>query len=385
MHPRSPHRLARLAGLFALTATAAAHAQSPLPGDFYFGAGAGQAEHDFDDDLAARQSLGGGFTAGGLTRDRKDTGYKLFGGYQLNRWFAVEAGYFDLGTSRFTGPTLPTGQVIGETSVRGLNLDLVGTLPLTDRFSLIGRVGALHARTEGRFDTPTGRLDTDARGTQARGGLGLQYAFSRSWSARAEIERMRLPDTAGGHGQADLISVSMLYAFGAPEAPRPPPMAMAPPPPPPPPPPVVMAPPPPPPPPAPPPPPPAPRRVSFSAESLFGFDKATLRPEGQAALDTFARGLAEVSYDAVMVEGHTDRMGSAAYNQTLSLARAEAVKAWLVTQGRLDPAKVRATGMGETQPVTQPDACGDRMARAARVACLQPDRRVEVEVSGSIR
>jgi OOP family OmpA-OmpF porin len=119
--------------------------------------------------------------------------------------------------------------------------------------------------------------------------------------------------------------------------------------------------------PAPAPMPPAVRRVSYSAESLFGFDKSTVRPEGMTALDGFAAELAGAQFDSVTVEGHTDRLGSTTYNQSLSEQRAEAVKNYLVTQGKVDPAKIKAVGMSESNPVTKPEDCkGNTQSKPGR-------------------
>lgn len=83
------------------------------------------------------------------------------------------------------------------------------------------------------------------------------------------------------------------------------------------------------------------------------------------------------------VEGHTDRLGSDAYNQTLSEQRAHAVKNHLGTAGKLDGSKITAVGKGETQPITRPEDCKGNQRTAALVACLQPDRRVDVEVNAT--
>ncbi len=128
---------------------------------------------------------------------------------------------------------------------------------------------------------------------------------------------------------------------------------------------------------------PAPQRVSFSADTLFGFDKATVRPEGKAELDKFSNQLSGTSYQSISVEGHTDRLGSTGYNQTLSEERAASVKNYLVTNGQVDPALVSAVGKSESQPVTAPGDCSDQQSRAQLINCLQPDRRVEVEVNGT--
>ena len=82
-----------------------------------------------------------------------------------------------------------------------------------------------------------------------------------------------------------------------------------------------------------------------------------------------------------MAVGHTDRFGSAAYNQRLSEQRVEAVKTYLVGQG-IESNRIRTEGKGETQPVTKPGEC-DGSESAKVIACLQPDRRVEVDVVGT--
>jgi OOP family OmpA-OmpF porin len=125
------------------------------------------------------------------------------------------------------------------------------------------------------------------------------------------------------------------------------------------------------------------RRVSFSAESLFGFDRSDIAPAGKAALDTFASDLRGTRFEVITVEGHTDRLGTAAYNQKLSARRAEAVRSYLVSVGGFDSSKVNAVGMGETHPMTAINACKGNKATPALIACLHPDRRVDVEVTGT--
>lgn len=142
-----------------------------------------------------------------------------------------------------------------------------------------------------------------------------------------------------------------------------------------------VAPPPPPPVVVPPPPPPVPQKVSFSADALFAFDKSVLKPEGKVMLDDLLSKLSGTTYDAILVTGHADRIGSDAYNQKLSVRRAESVKAYLVSKN-VAANRVEAKGMGEKQPVTKPGEC--KGAKSAKViACLQPDRRVDVEMQGT--
>lgn len=122
-------------------------------------------------------------------------------------------------------------------------------------------------------------------------------------------------------------------------------------------------------------------KVSLDADALFDFDKAVLRPEGRAALDSFISNIKDVTPSTISAVGHTDRLGSDSYNQTLSEERAAAVKAYLVSRG-IDANSVQTEGKGEMQPVTNAADCkGGKSANL--IACLQPDRRVEVEVSGS--
>lgn len=127
----------------------------------------------------------------------------------------------------------------------------------------------------------------------------------------------------------------------------------------------------------------APDRFKLSADALFAFDKSGAKdilPDGRQQLNALATQL-KGNYKqltTVTVIGHTDRLGSSSYNKTLSIARAATVRDYLVAQG-LPQSSLRAFGVGETQPVAK---CADSMARAELVACLQPNRRVELEVTG---
>lgn len=125
------------------------------------------------------------------------------------------------------------------------------------------------------------------------------------------------------------------------------------------------------------------RKLSFSAEELFAFDKAVLKPAGKAELEKLSGEVKGVNYDTVLVTGHTDRIGSPAYNQKLSERRAGAVRAFLISKGIPDN-RISAVGKGESQPVTKPGECKGPVSKKL-IACLQPDRRVEVEVTGTLQ
>lgn len=366
-------KLATVSGtlcLVILTAIVSPSAASDYVG-WYGGANVGQSSADIDDEKITRSLLGAGFTT--TDEDDSDSGYKLFGGYQYNRNFAVEGGFFDLGEFEYTASD-GTGTLSSNLEVKGINLDLVGIVPFTEKFSGFGRVGANYAEVKNSFSgtgtvtAPSGSKDRD---WNPKVGLGLQYDFNESWGMRAEVERYRIDDAVGNHGDIDLASLGLVYRFGA----KTPVVAAAPEP-------VYVAPAPPPRVVRPPPPPPPPKKVTFSADALFDFDKATLKPAGKQALDAFAAELRGVDYDVITVMGHTDRIGSDAYNMRLSTHRAEAVRDYLVDAAGVPADKMTGRGMGESNPVTKPGECSEARTRE-NIACLQPDRRVEVEVTGT--
>ncbi|SOD42580.1 OmpA family protein [Nitrosovibrio sp. Nv4] len=125
-----------------------------------------------------------------------------------------------------------------------------------------------------------------------------------------------------------------------------------------------------------------PEKISLSADQLFDFDKAVLKPEGKQALDDLVAKLGDVKYDTVVAIGYADRLGADDYNKKLSMRRAESVKAYLVKEKGIPADKVFTDGKGEANPVTG-DSCKGNKKTKALIACLQPDRRVEVEVAGT--
>ncbi len=121
-------------------------------------------------------------------------------------------------------------------------------------------------------------------------------------------------------------------------------------------------------------------KITVAADALFDFDKATLRPEGKAKLDELVSKANAIKLEVILVVGHTDRIGSAKYNQGLSERRAAAVKSYLVSKG-IEANRVYTEGKGLTQPVTG-DKCKGPKSKAL-IQCLQPDRRADIEVIGT--
>ncbi|MNK34826.1 Outer membrane protein A precursor [compost metagenome] len=335
---------------------------------WYIGAGVGQSRATIDEPRLRASLAANGETVTGFSKDQRDTGYKLFVGRQLNQYVAVEAGYFDLGKFDFKSTTSGNGVLNGQAAFRGVNLDLLGQLPLSQRLSLLGRVGMHYTKTNTEFsgNRLLGSTNTHAseRKLNAKVGLGLEYKFSEALALRGEVERYRLNDAVGNRGDADLYSVSLVYKLGRPASATPayqpapevaPVVAMPAP--------VIVA---------PPAPAPVSEKVSFASEALFDFDQSALKPQGKAALDQLLGQLTDMDLEVIVTVGHTDAVGPDTYNQKLSQRRAEAVKAYLVAQG-VETSRVYTEGKGETQPVA------DNTSAAGRAK----NRRVTVEVVGT--
>lgn len=203
-----------LAGLTAVC-SASAFAQA-TPG-WYMGGSVGGTRADFKNDANNNALKGLGFVVNSTATDNTSSGGKLFGGYQLSPNFALEGGYFDLGRYSFSSTT-PGGTFSGNTLVRGLNLDLVGTMPLSDRFSVLGRVGAAYAQSRSDYASTgfVGLNSTSAsrNSTGPKIGVGIQYALTDALSLRAEIERYRINDPSRNRGNIDMASIGVVYKFG---------------------------------------------------------------------------------------------------------------------------------------------------------------------------
>ena len=223
-------------------------------------------------------------------------------------------------------------------------------------------------------------------------GLGAQYLFSDSFGLQADLRqqwsraRSKTTIVTGlGAGTEDsqtetvgntLLSLGGIFRFGAPApvvaeaAPEPAPIAAAPEPAPEP---VAQA------------PAPAPKceptmdTITVGAEKLFGFDRANISEDGKAALNEAAAKIkANPELKAVIVTGHTDRIGGDAYNQKLSERRANVVKDYMAAQG-VDPSIIETVGKGASEPVVQ---CTGNKKTKKLIACLQPNRRVMIQAEG---
>ncbi len=123
------------------------------------------------------------------------------------------------------------------------------------------------------------------------------------------------------------------------------------------------------------------QRATLAADTLFDFNKSSLKPEGSAALDKLISNMKAINIDSIIAIGHTDRIGGDAYNLKLSQRRAESVKAYLVAHG-VPANRISTEGKGKKDPATKPGTCKGPKSKKL-IACLQPDRRVEIEVIGT--
>ena len=118
-------------------------------------------------------------------------------------------------------------------------------------------------------------------------------------------------------------------------------------------------------------------KITFAADAFFDFDKSTLKPEGKAKLDDLVSKLGAINLEVIIAVGHTDSIGSVAYNQKLSVRRAESVKAYLVGKG-VEANRIYTEGKGKSQPIA-PNTIHGKDNPAGRAK----NRRVEIEVVGT--
>lgn len=354
---------------------------------WYVGAAIGQTRSSLDFNSANLSGLPPGVTLHNSRDDDLDVGFKLFGGYQFNTYFALEGGRFDLGDFDFSAQTNPTGTSEGNFNINGLYFDVVGTIPLTQKLDLLGRAGLNHAdtvtRLRGTGAVPSTRPKNRGSDSNLKLGLGLQYALADNLDLRLEVERYHLDEPFVDKDNVDLISLGLVYRFGqrpvarkavspapvtpvarvAPPAatptPAPAPVTT----------PAPLS--------------PAPTRVVLSADSLFDFDQSIIKDSGKQELDLLIANLKGTSFDIISVTGHTDRIGNQDYNLRLSQRRADAVKNYLVQIGQLPAAKITSRGVNGENSAIRPNQCTNTAGRAALILCLQPDRRVEVEVTAT--
>ena len=156
-------------------------------GQFYLGGGFGKS--DFDDGNAIPDLI----TSGSV--DGSDTGFKLFGGYQFSQHFGVEMAWVDLGKARYSGAFGSAPVTGGSVATSGLNISVVGTLPLNPSFELFGKAGLFAWEAKARDTTGGAPFSGKDDGADLSFGIGASYNINKNLSVRAEWEQFKAVDT----------------------------------------------------------------------------------------------------------------------------------------------------------------------------------------------
>ncbi|SQH97218.1 porin OmpA [Haemophilus haemolyticus] len=350
-----------VAGLAAASVAQAA----PQENTFYAGVKAGQAS--FHDGIKANTDATNPRSLGfGTGYNRNSFTYGVFGGYQIlnrdNLGLAVELGYDDFGRVKFK----EAGKVARKHTNHGAHLSLKGSYEVLNGLDVYGKAGVALVRSDYKlYDVENGARDHKAgRHSLRTSGLfavGAEYAVLPELAVRLEYQWLTRVGKYREQNEANSsvdynpwigsINAGVSYRFGQGAAP-------------------VVA---------------APEVVSktfnLNSDVTFAFGKANLKPQAQAALDGIYGEIAQVNNAKVAVAGYTDRIGSDAGNLKLSQRRADTVANYFVAKG-VSADAISATGYGKANPVTGA-TCDQVKGRKALIACLAPDRRVEIAVNGT--
>ena len=345
-----------VAGLAAASVAQAA----PQENTFYAGAKVGQAS--FHDGI--KDNLG--------SYHRNSVTYGVFGGYQIlnrdNLGLAVELGYDDFGRVKFKD----AGKVGFKHTNHGAHLSFKGSYNLggltsaLDGLDVYGRAGVALVRSDYKFyDVNGARIHDLGRHSLRTSGMfaaGLEYALPSlpELALRLEYQWLtrvgKLRTEHGPNSSIDYnpwigsINAGLSYRFGQGAAP-----VVAP---------EVVS-----------------KTFNLSSDVTFAFGKANLKPQAKATLDGIYGEIAQINNANVAVAGYTDRIGKDAPNVKLSQRRADSVANYLVAKG-VPAQNISAVGHGKANPVTG-STCDAVKGRKALIACLAPDRRVEIAVNGT--
>lgn len=226
--------VALLAAGAAITGAGVAGAQAFVPHAYIGGAyGVTNAQGDFNGQVAnAGRALTGGNTLANITSDRKDSGGKLFAGYQFHRNLGVELSYVDFGRFnggyQFSGPNSFTRQYVANWRADGVALDLVAAVEVMPKLSLTGRVGVMRSSLKYSHNTVPSGLDSFSAPTdhqiRPHFGLGVGYDITPAIGAQLGWERTSGvgrnfsftsadPDRSNGKLNYDLVSLGLTYRF----------------------------------------------------------------------------------------------------------------------------------------------------------------------------
>ena len=247
----------------------------------------------------------------------------------------------------------------GDMRTQGIQLSGKFSYPVMQDLDLYTRLGAMGYRADmkGSAQEQFNRHET---GVRALAAVGAEYAFNDNWAGRLEYQytnKLGNSNQVGASADNGLLTFGVSYRFGQTVEAAPAPVPA-----------------------------PAPeietKRFTLTSDVLFNFGKATLKPEGQQALQKMYAEIQNMGLKdkTAVIIGYTDRIGSDAFNMKLSQERAQSVASYLESLGA--PANMLTVeGRGKADPVTG-NKCDGIKNRNALISCLAPDRRVEIEVQG---
>jgi OOP family OmpA-OmpF porin len=186
--------------------------------EWYVGANAGESVSRIDNGRIEAGLLNSGLSSVSMDDNPRHFGYKLFGGYQFNRYLSLEGGYFNLGKFGFTARRLPQGTLRGELKLQGPDVDLLGTLPITKRLAVFVRAGLIYPDVKDSFEGSGAVVVLKQRysdqSANYKFGVGLQFDLTEHLRIRGEAERYRIDDPVKDKADIDLFSIGLIYRFG---------------------------------------------------------------------------------------------------------------------------------------------------------------------------
>jgi OOP family OmpA-OmpF porin len=360
--------VAKSIGAIGLVGWAILNSQFALADDsgWIGGLSVGQSKAKIDDPTIIGQLQAAGEATTSLNDINRNMGMKAFGGYQFNKNFALEGGYFDLGKFGYAASTVPAGGLNGSIQIKGLNLDAVGILPIVDKLSVFGRLGLDYAQSRDSFNSYGSIVATvpsaSANSFNLKGGVGLQYNFIESVALRGEWERYRINDAVGARGDIDFLSVGLVVLFGK-EKPAPAPVivikevpqvAKAPP--------VLVI---------------VPVKVKTQQycsilDLQFEIKQDDIQREMKEKLSVLGTFMKKYPQTTAVIEGHTDDVGTEEFNLKLSEQRAQSVVNYLMDSFHIDASRLSAVGYGLYRPIADNGTSEGRRANRridAIIAC----------------
>ena len=324
------------------------------------GLSVGQTIARIDDVRIGQQLVATGVTPNYWDVNDHSLGFKLFAGYKFNKNFALEGGYFDLGRFSVLTTTTPSGSLSGNIALRGVNLDAVGMLPIGRKWTGLGRVGLNYAEAKDGFASagavaPVTDGSPSKRALNLKVGLGLQYELTDSAALRGEWERYRINDAVGSLGDINMYSLGLVVKIGKPRqkpvpliACEPPLMVIVP---------VAKT-----------------EKYCSILDVQFDINNQEIQREDKEKLAVLGTYMKKYPDTTAVIEGHTDDVGTAEMNMTLSKHRAESITKYLEDTFQINSFRMTAVGYGATRPIADNDTDeGKRQNRRinAVVACVK--------------